>query len=223
MQNTAFQPTRVVHVGRRIILGMLGLGAAGLVLGKNLNPLSWLDTLGSGVGSSNNLGFRIYTVNGVPAYDPTTWRMQVDGMVAQPLNLSFDDLQTLPQSQQVGIFHCVTGWSVPNLTWSGVKMNDFLAHVQPLPGASYMTLYSSDGAYTDSISLQQAGQPDVMLAHSMNNAPLPLEQGQPVRLIIPEFYGYKNIKWVNRIQFTNQPIMGYWEQRGYPVDAYIKK
>lgn len=223
MQTTAPHATPVIHVGRRIVLGMVGLGAAGLVLGKNLNPLSLLNAAASGVGTSSGLGFRIYTVNGVPAYDPTTWRMQVDGMVAQPMNLTFDALQGLPQSQQVGIFHCVTGWSVPNLTWGGVKMNDFLAHVKPLPSASYMTLYSGDGVYTDSISLRQASQPDVMLAHSMNGAALPLEQGQPVRLIIPEMYGYKNIKWVNRIQFTDHPVSGYWEQNGYPVDAYIKK
>lgn len=223
MQQTSIRPSPVVHVGRRIVLGMFGLGAAGLVLGKNLNPLSWLNAVASGVGTSSSLGFRIYTVNGVPAYDPTTWRMQVDGMVAKPVSLSFDALQALPQSQQVGVFHCVTGWSVPNLTWAGVKMTDFLTHVQPLPGASYMTLYSGDGVYTDSISLQQASQSDVMLAHSMNGAPLPLEQGQPVRLIIPEMYGYKNVKWVNRIQFTDKPISGYWEQNGYPIDAYIKK
>jgi DMSO/TMAO reductase YedYZ molybdopterin-dependent catalytic subunit len=223
VQSIAPRSTPVVHVGRRIVLGMAGLGAAGLLLGKNLNPLTMLNGLASGLGGANALGFRIYTVNGIPAYDPVTWRMQVDGMVAQPMSLSFDDVQGLPQSQQVGIFHCVTGWSVPNLTWAGVKMTDFLAQVKPLPGASYMTLYSSDGLYTDSISLQQASQPDVMLAHSMNGAPLPLEQGQPLRLIIPEMYGYKNIKWVNRIQFTDHPISGYWEQNGYPVNAYIKK
>lgn len=217
------RPDPTIPVGRRIVLGMLGLTAAGLVLGKNLNPLSWLDTLASGVGGANGLGFRIYTVNGIPPFDPATWKMQVDGMVEQPMNLSFAALQALPQTSQQGIFHCVTGWSVPNLTWTGVRLTDFFAHVKPQPGATYMTLYSSDGAYTDSISLQQAGQTDVMLAHSMNGAPLPLEQGQPIRLIIPEMYGYKNVKWVNRIQFTDQPIMGYWEQRGYPVDAYIKK
>jgi DMSO/TMAO reductase YedYZ molybdopterin-dependent catalytic subunit len=215
--------TPEVHVGRRIILSVLGIGALGIVLGRNLNPLNWLDSALSGVGAGDALGFRIYTVNGVPTFDPATWRLAVDGMVEQPMQLSFDDLTGLPQTTQVSTFHCVTGWVVPNLTWVGVKMTDFFAHVKPLPSASYMTLYSSDGAYTDSISLQQAQLPDVMLAHQMNGKPLPLDQGQPVRLIIPEMYGYKNIKWVNRITFTDQPIMGFWEQRGYPVDAYIKK
>lgn len=216
-----YAPTPVVHVGRRIVLGTMAFGAAGLLLGRNLNPLSWLG--GVFGGAITGLGFRIYTVNGVPPFDPATWNMQVDGLVEQPMRLSYANLKSLPQTTQQGVFHCVTGWSVQNLTWTGVKMTDLLAQVKPLPTATYITLYSSDGAYTDSISLQQAGQPDVMLAHSMNNAPLPLDQGLPVRLIIPEMYGYKNVKWVNRIQFTDQPILGFWEQRGYPVDAYIKK
>ena len=213
----------VVRVGRRVVLGMLGLGAAGLVLGKSLNPLSWLDSMATGLGGANALGFRIYTVNGIPPFDPATWRLQVDGLVAQPLTLSFDDLMALPQTTQQGLFHCVTGWVVKDLTWAGVRLTDLFTQVKPLPGASHITLYSSDGAYTDSISVAQASQPDVLLAHSMNGAPLPLEQGQPVRLIIPEMYGYKNVKWVNRIEFTNHAIAGYWEVRGYPVDAYIKK
>jgi len=203
-------------------MGMLGVGALGILLGKSLNPLSWLDGLASGVGTSSSLGFRIYTVNGIPAFDPATWKLQVDGMVANPMELSYDDLMKLPQTQQQGVFHCVTGWSVPNLTWAGVRMTDFLQQVSPLPSATHMTLYSSDGQYTDNVSIGQASKPDVMLAHSMNGAPLPLEQGKPVRLIIPEMYGYKNVKWVNRIEFTNQAVAGYWEVRGYPVDAYIR-
>ncbi len=210
------------RVGRRVVMGMLGVGALGILLGKSLNPLSWLDGLASGVGTSSSLGFRIYTVNGIPAFDPATWKLQVDGMVANPMELSYDDLMKLPQTQQQGVFHCVTGWSVPNLTWAGVRMTDILQQVSPLPSATHMTLYSSDGQYTDNVSIGQASKPDVMLAHSMNGAPLPLEQGKPVRLIIPEMYGYKNVKWVNRIEFTNQAVAGYWEVRGYPVDAYIR-
>ena len=217
------QSSSVVRVGRRIVLGMLGLGAAGVLLGRDLNPLSWLDGMASGIGTSNDLGFRIYTVNGIPDYDPAAWSLKVDGLVEKPVALSFDKLMDLPQTQQKSTFHCVTGWVVPDLTWGGVRLTDLFDHVKPLPNASFMTLYSSDGEYTDSISLGQASKPDVMLAHSMNGAPLPLEQGRPLRLIIPEMYGYKNIKWVNRIEFTTHPISGYWEVRGYPVDAYIKK
>ena len=220
MQTTAAPAARV---GRRIVLGVLAVGAAGLALGRSLNPLSWLDAAASGVGSSGGLGFRIYTVNGIPAFDPATWSMKVDGLVQQPREFSFSQFQGLPQTEQQGVFHCVTGWVVPNLTWKGVRLTDLFAQVKPLPSATHITLYSSDGQYTDSISLEQASKPDVMLAHSMNGAPLPLEQGRPVRLIIPEMYGYKNVKWVNRLEFTDHPIDGYWEVRGYPVDAFIKQ
>ena len=167
------QSPSVVRVGRRIVVGMLGLGAAGVLLGRNLNPLSWLDGMASGIGTSNNLGFRIYTVNGIPAYDPSTWSLKVDGLVEQPLDLTFDKFMTLPQTEQKSTFHCVTGWVVPDLTWGGVRLTDLFDRVKPLPTATHMTLYSSDVEYTDSISLGQASKPNVMLAHSMNGAPLP--------------------------------------------------
>lgn len=216
----------VKHVGRRIVLGMAGVGAAGLLLGGNLNPLNWLDSMASNVGSvgdSGGLGFRIYTVNGIPAFDAATWSLRVDGMVSKPMDLSYSNFMDLPQTEQTSLFHCVTGWIVPNLKWKGVKLTDLFAKVQPKSNANFMTLYSMDGQYTDSISIGQGSKSDVMLAHSMNGAPLPAAQGLPVRLIIPEMYGYKNIKWVNRIEFTDHPISGYWEVRGYPVDAFIKK
>ena len=161
-------------------------------------------------------------MNGIPTFDAATWSLRVDGLVGKPLDLSYNDVMDLPQSEQKSTFHCVTGWIVPNLTWKGVRMTDFFAKVQPLPTATFMTLYSMDGQYTDSVSIGQASKSDVMLAHSMNGAPLPQAQGLPLRLIIPEMYGYKNIKWVNRIEFTDHPISGYWEVRGYPVDAFIK-
>ncbi len=227
--NPSGYPSRVrpapplTRVGRRVIIGMAALGAAGLLLGRNLNPLNWLAGLGASVGASTELGFRIYTVNGIPAFDPVNWRLAVDGLVAAPMQLTFDDLQKLPVTSQQGLFHCVTGWVVPNLTWTGVLLTDLMKQVQPMPTATHITLYSSDGQYTDSISVAQASKPDVMLAWNMNGAPLPAEQGKPIRLIIPEMYGYKNIKWVNRIEFTTQSVAGYWEVRGYPIDAYIKQ
>ena len=216
-------PEPVVRVGRRVVLGMVALGAAGLALGRNLNPFTWIDGLGASVGAANDLGFRIYTVNGIPTFDPVTWRLQVDGLVENPMQLSYDELTKLPKTEQKSSFHCVTGWVVPNLTWSGVLMTDLFSQVKPLPNATHITLYSSDGQYTDSLTIGQASKPDVMLAWNMNGAPLPEPQGKPIRLIIPEMYGYKNIKWVNRIEFTTQSIAGYWEVRGYPIDAYIKQ
>jgi len=77
--------------------------------------------------------------------------------------------------------------------------------------------------YADSLSLEQASLPDVVLAYEMHGEPLPLEQGQPVRLIVPQMYGYKGTKWVHRVEFKERQDLGYWQHYGYPIDAYIEQ
>lgn len=220
----AVPKAETVRVGRKVIIGMLGLGAAGLALGPYINPLSWLSDLGANFdGPGSNLGFRIYTVNGIPKFDPTSWRFTMDGMVGKPLNLSFDDIRALPQIDQTSDFHCVTGWSVKNVAWSGVRLNSLFDLAGASASATSLNFYSSDGVYVDSLSAQQSASPTVLLAHSLNGEPLSAEQGAPLRLVIPEMYGYKGVKWVNRIELKARQDSGYWEQRGYPANAFITR
>jgi DMSO/TMAO reductase YedYZ molybdopterin-dependent catalytic subunit len=167
-------------------------------------------------------GWRIYTVAAtMPTFDPTSWRLRIGGLVERPLTLSYEDLRALPSAGQVSDFHCVTGWSVENVHWRGVRFRDLLAAARPLPEAQALTFVSAEKPYRDSLLLEQALLPDAMLGYDMDGQPLTRAHGAPARVVIPEMYGYKNVKWVNRIEVTAKPVEGYWELLGYDRDAWV--
>lgn len=215
------------RVGRAGFVGVVGAGVATLfygdaishVLGKVTNPLS------SASGISNLLpagGWRIYTVAAtMPRFDPATWRLQFGGLAEHPFELSYNELRALPKAEQVSNFHCVTGWEVKNVRWGGVRLPELLKRVSPLPSAHSLHFVSAEKPYDDFLTLSQATLHDVMLAYEMNGKPLPREHGAPVRLVIPDMYGYKNVKWVERIDLVAKSGEGYWEQDGYDNDAWV--
>jgi DMSO/TMAO reductase YedYZ molybdopterin-dependent catalytic subunit len=206
--------------GRRTFLAIVAGGIAALVWGKPFQHLSArLSPVGALLGGD---GWRIYTVAAtMPRFDPAAWRLRVDGLVEQPLELTYAQVLALPRTRQVSDFHCVTGWSVDNVRWAGVRLDDLLAAARPLPQAQALTFVSAEKPYADSLTLEQARRPDVLLAYAMDGRPLTREHGSPARIVIPEMYGYKGVKWVSRITLTAQPETGYWEQRGYDVNAYV--
>ncbi|HKH87981.1 MAG TPA: molybdopterin-dependent oxidoreductase [Acidimicrobiales bacterium] len=217
------------HVGRRAVLGLAGLGAAGIAFGARID-----NTVGSALTSvSNKLGglgalipgadnFRIYTVTGsIPTISPATYRLRVDGLVDHPLELSIDNLRSMPRTNLVHYFQCVTGWRVPNVHWEGVKLSDILQAAGVRSGAKAVSLYSGDGVYTESLTLSQAHLPDVLVADRMIGDDVTAAHGGPVRLYVAPMYGYKSIKWLDRIEVSDQIITGYWEEYGYPINAWI--
>src|SRR5437870_4017944 len=157
----------------------------------------------------------------MPVFDRRSWRLKIGGLVERPLELSYDELLALPRAEQVSDFHCVTGWSVKNVRWAGVRFQDLLAAARPLAGAQALTFVSAERPYVDSLTLEQAHLGDAMLAYEMDGKPLSRPHGAPARVVIPEMYGYKNTKWVERIVVTNRPIDGYWEVRGYDRNAWV--
>jgi DMSO/TMAO reductase YedYZ molybdopterin-dependent catalytic subunit len=110
---------------------------------------------------------------------------------------------------------------VKGVRWGGVRFGDLLAAASPRPEAQALGFASADGAYADSLTLAQASLSDAMLAYEMDGRPLSRSHGAPARVVIPEMYGYKNVKWVNRITLLDQPTTGYWEARGYDRDAWV--
>ena len=167
-------------------------------------------------------GWRIYTISGsMPIFDPKGWQLEIGGLVRRPRSFTYDELLALPQSEQVSDFHCVTGWTVPNVHWAGVRITDVFDLVKPLPQAGAVQFVSAEQPYVDYLSMQQSLMHDVMLAYEMDGKPLPREHGAPLRLIIPEMYGYKNVKWLAGINLVQQPEDGYWEQLGYDRDAWV--
>jgi len=209
-------------IGRAGFLGILGAGALGLFLARDVTGV-----IGRVVPNSlssvvpTNGSWRIYTVASMPNIDPASYRLEVDGLVSSPKTFTLADLKAMPRANQVSDFHCVTGWSVQNVHWGGVRLHEVLQRAGALDSAKALTFVSAEVPYSDSLTLDQALLPDVMLAYEMNGKPLSRPHGAPVRLVMPEMYGYKSVKWVNRLELTKVAPWGYWEQNGYDVDAWI--
>jgi len=91
------------------------------------------------------------------------------------------------------------------------------------PSATHLRITSFDGVYTESLTIDQARRDDVLVAHEMQGGPVTREHGGPVRLYVAPMYGYKSLKWLERIEVVNELDPGYWEERGYDVDAWIGK
>ena len=213
---------------RRTFLAVVGGGLTSLWWGKPvwdalapaLRPAA--DILPSQVRQIVPSGWRIYTVAAtMPAFNRRSWRLRIDGLVERPLELGYEQLLALPRAEQVSDFHCVTGWSVKNVRWAGVRFQDLLRAARPLPGATALTFVSAERPYVDSLTLEEAYLKDAMLAYEMDAKPLSRPHGAPARVVIPEMYGYKNVKWVERISVAKRPLDGYWEVRGYDRDAWV--
>lgn len=163
------------------------------------------------------------------------WRLRVDGLVARPLSLSLAQLKALPARTQITRHDCVEGWSAIG-GWTGVQLGGLLAAAQLLPGARYVVFHCADdlGSATDgsdryyeSLDLFDAFHPQTILAYAMNGAPLAVAHGAPLRLRVERQLGYKQAKYVMRIEAVERfdhiagGKGGYWEDRGYEWYAGI--
>jgi DMSO/TMAO reductase YedYZ molybdopterin-dependent catalytic subunit len=217
-------------VGRRVVLGLVGLGALGIVTGTRaqnavtsvLAPIQLRDP--TGLTSLLPVGdtFRFYSVTGgVPTKDAASYRLVVDGLVDHPTTLTLADLRAMPQTSLVRDFQCVTGWRVPQVHWQGVRLSTLLDHAGVRAEGRAIRLTSFDGTYTDSLTLDQARLPDVIVALQMLGGDVTHDHGGPVRLYVAPMYGYKSVKWLSGIEVTDQVVPGYWEHRWYDVDGFV--
>jgi DMSO/TMAO reductase YedYZ molybdopterin-dependent catalytic subunit len=212
------------RIGRGVFLATVAGGVGSLFWGKAVwdRVSHAVSPVGSLVPLLPTGGWRIYTVSGsLPRFDEATWRLRVGGHVRQPVSLSYRELLALQKVEQVSTFHCVTGWSVKNVHWAGVRLHDVLQHAQPLSSAHALEFVSAEKPYVDSLTFEQTGLADVMLAYEMDGRPLSRAHGAPLRLVIPEMYGYKNVKWLTEINLVPRALDGYWEQLGYDRDAWV--
>lgn len=150
-----------------------------------------------------------------PRLDLATFRLTIDGEVNQPLSLDLASIHRLPLTSMVIRHVCVEGWAAI-VQWGGVRLRDLVQLAQPKPGVRYVYFQSADGYY-GSWDLASALHPQTLLAYEKNRAPLPVENGAPLRLASPIKLGYKQSKWVTRVTLVSQllPQKGYWEDLGY--------
>jgi DMSO/TMAO reductase YedYZ molybdopterin-dependent catalytic subunit len=217
------KPPKTVNVGRRVFLGVTALGALGVAFGNSVQNLLG-DAFGSGLGGILPFGdrFRIYSITGnYPKITRDKYRLKVSGLVDRPTTFTLADLQKMPMTSFTKTFQCVTGWRVHDVQWEGVKLSHILERVGVQAGAVAVSFDSYDGADTESLSLDQAHLPDVIVAYSMLGAPVTTEHGGPVRLYVAPMFGYKSLKWLSGIRVVDVVEPGFWEQNGYPVNGWL--
>lgn len=219
-------------IGRRVVLGMMGTGLAGIVFGSKAADL--LERVVAPIASRDGTGFlsllpvgrfRIYTVTGrLHNRTEEDYELSVAGHVETPATLTMADLRGLPPTRMTKDFQCVTGWRVHDVKWVGVRLSDLMDGAGVKDGAWGVRLHSFDGIYTETLTMDQARRPDVIVAYEMDGKPVSSAHGGPARLYVAPMYGYKSIKWLDRIEVVDaEPPAGYWEVRGYDTDAWIGK
>ena len=186
---------------------------------------SWLDKLyvevqdyqGVNLGSIND--FRENSIKGPQYVDAETYRLDIKGLVQIPLSYNYSEiLDDFSSYEKVVTIYCVEGWNV-TILWEGVRVMDLLEAAGLSPLGDTLIFHAQDG-YTTSLSLDFVKDNRLILAHTINNVTLPPEQGFPFQLVAEEKWGYKWIKWVTRIELSDDPdYEGYWESRGFPNDA----
>jgi DMSO/TMAO reductase YedYZ molybdopterin-dependent catalytic subunit len=157
-----------------------------------------------------------------PKLDLKTYALVIDGEVANPVTLSWDDILKLPKTVSISDFHCVEGWSVLNCKWEGIKFSEIVRLAKPKETATSATFECADG-YTTSLTLAELAGDDVLLAYKLDGKALEEDLGFPLRLVVPSKYGYKSALWITRIRFASKKEVGFWERRGYSDTADVWK
>jgi DMSO/TMAO reductase YedYZ molybdopterin-dependent catalytic subunit len=163
------------------------------------------------------------------------WRLRIDGLVERPLALSLAELRRMPSRTQITRHDCVEGWSCI-AKWRGARLAPLLERASLKPQARYLAFYCADtlelaldgtGQYYETIDLVDAAHPQTILAYDMNDQPLSVRHGAPLRLRLERQLGYKMAKYVMRIEAVEsfgaigRGKGGYWEDRGYQWYAGI--
>lgn len=206
----------------------IGLGISGLVIvfflfanqSENV-PLEAVEIeeyQGERLGSIED--FRENSIKGPQYIDIESYQLEITGLVDTPLSLSYEDVLKKPIYEKVVQLNCVEGWSV-RILWEGVLMQELIQDAVPMENATHVIFYAVDG-YATSIPLETILERKMLLAYKMNDTVLRPDRGFPFQLVAEDKLGYKWIKWVEKIELTDQSdFRGYWEKRGYDNSADI--
>ena len=163
----------------------------------------------------------VFEAGGMPEIDISQYRLHVRGLVGEERSFTWEEIMALPQSKVNARLTSVSGWSV-RATWEGVLWRDFIHTFTPKKEASHARFSSVGGGYETAVSLADLDQPRVLLVYAVEGEPLEREYGGPLRMVIPNLYGYKSAKWLEAITLTDTVKGGYWESRGYTESGIIE-
>jgi DMSO/TMAO reductase YedYZ molybdopterin-dependent catalytic subunit len=160
------------------------------------------------------------SIKGPQRLDVKQYRLRITGLVQTPQSLTYEEVLRLPAVKRAITLYCVEGWN-EHLLFEGVRLADLLALAKPKKGVRYIIFYAADG-YSSSLSYDYAARRDIMLAARINGRVLDAKRGFPFQVVAESKLGYKWVKWVTRIELTDKPYQGFWEQRGYDNEADVK-
>lgn len=164
--------------------------------------------------SSAATDFRENSIEGPQYIDRESYRLEISGLVENPRSYTYDEVISYPLYKKVARLDCVEGWSV-NILWEGILLRDLFEEAAVKPEANTVILYAVDG-YSTSFPLDYFYDRDILMAYRMNEIEIPPERGFPFVLVAEDKWGYKWIKWIDKIELSdNAGYEGYWESRGY--------
>lgn len=152
----------------------------------------------------------------VPRFRADRWDFRVMGATSSlgVYRWTWEEFAHLPRSRSVSDFHCVARFSVPGMSWEGVRSADLAAAAPPAPEVTHVMAWAEYG-YSANLRLEDFLAEGVLLATHSGGAPLAKERGYPLRLVVPHLYGWKNVKWLRALEYMTADRRGFWEERGY--------
>ncbi|KTB48508.1 Oxidoreductase molybdopterin binding domain [Dehalogenimonas alkenigignens] len=159
--------------------------------------------------------FRENSIKGPQFIERESYRLEVSGLVNNRLNLSYSQLtEGFQDYQKVVTLYCVEGWDA-KILWQGLKVEDLFIQAGLNPKANTVIFHATDG-YTTSFPIEYLIENEILLAYKMNGVTIPPERGFPLILVAESKWGYKWIKWITKIELSDDVnYQGYWESRGY--------
>jgi DMSO/TMAO reductase YedYZ molybdopterin-dependent catalytic subunit len=162
--------------------------------------------------------FPVLSKSGTPSWDPDSWTFEVWGAVENELTLDWESFRELPSETQIQDFHCVTGWSKFDCSFTGVTFPTLADRAGVTDDAVHVLFHAMDD-YTTNLPLEACLRDEVLFAYEYDGESLPPDHGGPLRVVTPHRYAYKGAKWVSGVEFLTEPRRGYWERRGYSNTA----
>ncbi|MEK6207144.1 MAG: molybdopterin-dependent oxidoreductase [Chloroflexota bacterium] len=152
------------------------------------------------------------------------WRLDILGEVESPFSLTYDQLLDLEAVEQLHTLECISNYVggdlISTALWTGVPLRDLLDRARVKPSA-YDVVFTSVDGYTDSIRIAKAMEERTLVAYLMNGETVPQDHGYPARMLVPDIYGMKNVKWIRSIEVKNYDFIGYWQGQGWSDGAPI--
>ena len=187
---------------------------------KNLYPGEVRDYQGENLASIADV--RENAIKGTQNINVSTYQLEITGLVNKTIDYTYDQVtNSFQKYQKIVTLYCVEGWSA-KILWEGILVDDLIKEAGVNSSAVGAIFYASDG-YSTELPLDYITNHNIIIAYKMNGLVIPPERGFPFQLVSESQYGYKWIKWITRIELTDNPdYLGYWESRGYPNNAALR-